>query len=293
MRVGTSIRSFYPDGDPRAIARGMVERAAAARIAGLDSLFVGDHHGTAQPYMQNVPMLGRMLAEWGDAPFGALFLLPLWNPVLLAEQIGTLAALGSGRFIAQVCVGTDPNQFRAMGADPSRRGAVFERHLDVLSRLLAGEKVDGVGIAPVPSEPVEYWIGATAPVAVERAARLADAWLVDPGLPASEAEAQLRDYLDLCERLGRPPRATPIRRNLHVAADERELASFVRPALERAGPGVTPEATIVGTVEQVAEAFRGLERAGFDHVVTRHFVEEPAAVLESLERLGEVHRLVA
>ena len=29
-----------------------------------------------------------MLAEWGERPAGCLFLLPLWHPVLVAEQIG-------------------------------------------------------------------------------------------------------------------------------------------------------------------------------------------------------------
>ena len=77
--------------DVRAGARWMVERARAAADAGLDSLFVGDHHNVPVPYYQNVPILGRLLAEWDDRPAGALFLLPLWHPVLLAEQIGTLA----------------------------------------------------------------------------------------------------------------------------------------------------------------------------------------------------------
>ncbi|MCZ6709536.1 MAG: LLM class flavin-dependent oxidoreductase, partial [Gammaproteobacteria bacterium] len=93
MRIGISICSSYTLDDPRKGARYMVERARAARQADLDTLFVGDHHVTPSPYFQNVPMLGRMLAEWGDKPAGALFLLPLWNPVLLAEQIATLASV--------------------------------------------------------------------------------------------------------------------------------------------------------------------------------------------------------
>ncbi|MGE4652437.1 MAG: LLM class flavin-dependent oxidoreductase, partial [Myxococcota bacterium] len=234
----------------------MIERAAAARAAGLDSLFVGDHHATPAPYFQNVPMLGRLLAEWGDAPAGALFLLPLWDPVLLAEQIGTLASLTPGRFIAQCCVGADPAQFRAMGADPRKRGAEFERRFEVLQRLLAGEAVprspgEGpISIAPVPPEPVEYWIGAEAPVAIERAARLADAWLPGPNVPLSEAAAQLDDYLRQCERHGRTPRATPIRRNIHVAESAADLEERVRPALEGAGPGVDPGCVIVGTIDE-------------------------------------------
>ena len=70
----------------------MIERAATARRAGLDSLFVGDQHVSPTPYYQNTPMLGQLLAEWGEAPAGCLFLLSLWHPVLVAEQIGTLTA---------------------------------------------------------------------------------------------------------------------------------------------------------------------------------------------------------
>ncbi len=270
----------------------MIDRAAAIHAADLDALFVGDHHATTQPYFQNVPILARMLGEWGDRPFGALFLLPMWNPVLLAEQIGTLAALAPGRFIAQVCVGAQPEQFRAMGADAQRRATLFESHLDTLTRLLEGEKVDGVAIAPVPTESVEVWIGAEAPTAVERAGRLGDAWLVSPNTRLAEATVQLGDYLETCADLDRPPRATPIRRNLHVAEDERELDEQVRPAMARAGPGVDPETTLIGTIDQIADAFGEISALGFDTVIARHFMDDPGAVLDSYARLGEVRRLV-
>src|SRR3954471_6654999 len=97
MRIGISLTSNYPDvTDPRQGARWIIERAVAARHAGLDSLYIGDQHVSPTPYYQNTPMLGRLLAEWGEAPAGCLFLLPLWHPVLVAEQIGTLAAIAQG-----------------------------------------------------------------------------------------------------------------------------------------------------------------------------------------------------
>src|SRR5256885_14456164 len=99
MKVGVSLTSRHVVDDPREGARWMIERAAAARRAGLDSLFVGDHHATPAPYYQKVPILGRLLAEWGEAPAGCLFLLPLWNPVLVAEPIWTLAARPPVRYI--------------------------------------------------------------------------------------------------------------------------------------------------------------------------------------------------
>ena len=96
----------------------------------------------------------------------------------------------------------------------------------------------------------------------------------------------------LTGRRDRLPRATPIRRNLHVAADERELEQHVRPAMARAGPGVDPETTIIGTIDQVADAFGQIAAAGFDTLIARHFMDDPGAVLESYARLGEVRRLV-
>ncbi|HYV61004.1 MAG TPA: LLM class flavin-dependent oxidoreductase, partial [Acidimicrobiia bacterium] len=125
MRIGVSLRTAFVVDDVRVGARSIVERAAAARDAGLDCLLVGDHHATPVPYYQNTPLLGRLLAEWGDAPFGALYLLPLWNPVLVAEQVGTLASLAPGRFILPLAVG-GKDQFAPMGVHVHHRGRHFE-----------------------------------------------------------------------------------------------------------------------------------------------------------------------
>jgi len=44
MKVGVSLRSGYGPMDVRTGAQWLVERTRAARDAGLDSLFIGDHH---------------------------------------------------------------------------------------------------------------------------------------------------------------------------------------------------------------------------------------------------------
>jgi len=136
MRVGISLTSNYPDvPDPRQGARWMIERAAAACRAGLDSLFIGDQHASATPYYQNTPMLGRLLAEWGEAPAGCLFLLPMWHPVLVAEQIGTLAAVAQGPFIMQCGLGWGEDRFAAMAVNFRTRPSAFEEALDIARDL--------------------------------------------------------------------------------------------------------------------------------------------------------------
>src|SRR5262245_5394054 len=222
MRIGVSLRSGYGTGlEARTGARWLIERARVAHDAGLDSLFVGDHHVTGPGvYYQNVPIVGRLLAEWGAAPAGALFLLPLWHPVLLAEQIGSLASIAEGRFVMQTAIGGGAEQFRPMGVPLRGRVERFERGLETVRRLLAGEAVDGARIAPVTPEPLEVWIGGAAEAAIDRAARLGDGWLAGPEAVPEEARRQAETYLHRCEAYGRTPTAVALRREIHVGRDE-------------------------------------------------------------------------
>ena len=145
MRIGISINSTYPDVAPEVAVDHVVARARAAAAAGLDHLSLGDHHssGPSANYVQNVPMIGRILADWPpDRSVGLLFLLPLWHPVLAAEQVGTLAALqGPGaRLIVQTGVGGRRQEFAAMGAEMATRGRVADEAIAVMKALLRGER---------------------------------------------------------------------------------------------------------------------------------------------------------
>lgn len=304
MRIGVSLTSAHAVSDPRLGVQWMVERARAARDAGLDSLFVGDHHATRVPYYQNVPILGRLLAEWDERPAGCLFLLPLWHPVLVAEQVGTLAAIAKGRFIMQCAVGGgmyDPKQFEAFGVDPRHRPSRFEQGLDIIRRLLKGETVTSEGryrvrnarIAPIPAEPVEVWIGASAPPAIDRAARLGDGWLAAPDLTPEQAREQLELYRERCAAHGRTPTAIAIRRDIYVGADADEARAVAEPILARGYRGFDPRACVYGSVEQVAEQFLALREMGYTDVIVRHLTNDQERVLASYERLARVRELVA
>jgi alkanesulfonate monooxygenase SsuD/methylene tetrahydromethanopterin reductase-like flavin-dependent oxidoreductase (luciferase family) len=304
MRIGVSLRSAYgPEVEPRQGARMMLERAIAARDAGLESLFVGDHHATGPfPYYQNTPITGRLLAEWGDRTAGVLMLLPLWHPVLAAEQLGTLASLASGRFVLQCAIGGGEPQFRALGVSLRDRVARFESGLDIIRRLLAGEKVsssDGpfrfgeARIAPVTPEPIEVWIGASAPPAIDRAARLGDGWLADPSLVPEDAAAQLEQYRERCAAHGREPGVLAIRRDVHVGADAADADRVAGDIVRGGYRGFAPEATIVGGVDDVIERLRPFAEMGYTDVIVRHLAEDHDEVLRSYERLAAVREALA
>ncbi len=296
MRIGISLTSAYATQDARKAARFMIERAAAARRAGLDSLFLGDHHSTGAPYYQNVPMLGRLLAEWGDAPAGCLFLLPLWHPVHVAEQVGTLAAIAKGRFILQCGIGDGAEQFDAMGVNLKHRPSAFEEALDAVRRLLAGETVgshgrylfDNARVAPRPTEPLEVWIGATAEPAVDRAARLGDGWLASPGLTPEAARALHDHYRERCRAHGRAPTAVAIRRDVYVGDSKADVEAAAGPIIARGYRGFDPAALVAGTIDDVVERFRALGAMGYTDVIVRHLIDEQPKVLASMARLEAV-----
>lgn len=296
MRVGVSLRTAYAPMDVRVGARRLVERTRAARDAQLDSLFVGDHHNVPVPYYQNVPLLGRLLAEWNDRPAGALFLLPLWHPVLVAEQIGTLAAIADGPFVMQCAIGGGGEQFDAFGVSLRARPSRFEAAVDVIRRLCAGEEVSTerpyritrARIAPVPPAPLEVWIGAAAPAAVDRAARLGDAFLIGPEATPPEVARLVEEYRAACARHGREPSTIAVRRDVHVGADDADADRVAGPIVAAGYRGFDPSAPVVGGPSKVADTFAALRAAGCTDVIVRHLADDHSEVLKSFDRLGEV-----
>jgi len=92
----------------------------------------------------------------------------------------------------------------AIGVEPKQRGAVTDEALPLLRRLWAGETVTHAGavgtlqnvrLSPLPvQQPLEVWLGGTAPAALERCGRLSDGWL--PSLCTPEEAVAGRAVID-------------------------------------------------------------------------------------------------
>lgn len=303
MRVGLSVTTSHPGVPPRDAGRRVVERVRAAADAGLDHLSVGDHHavGPDGQYLQNVPTLGRLLAEWpASRQAGLLFLLPLWHPVLVAEHVGTLAAFSDVRFVVQTGIGSGRRQFAALGASLSERARRTDVALSVVDRLLGGETVtdERLGIVeasvrPVPEERVEWWIGAgEAPAAIERAARFGDAWYVSPAPSRHQLAPMVERYRQACERHGRPPRIA-LRRDVHVGRDD-AAAVAVGDRLATGGyRGITREALVCGGVDRVADHLASFVDLGVTDIVARCVDVPQEDATRTIELLGSVRSRLA
>lgn len=301
MRIGLSIGSTYPGDDHRYGARSMIDQARAAHRAGLDSLTVGDHHATGPvSYLQNVPVIGRLLAEWVDRPIGCLFLVPLWPPVLMAEQIGTLASMSSGRFIVQAGVGGGRSQFAGAGYTLADRGRRTEEGIRIAQALLAGETVsdgdhhiENATIAPLPPDGLEWWIGGGVEKSIERAARLGDCWYGNADLTPATARTCLDIYRDACGRLDRTPVRLPIRKDVFISEDGAAAERVGDKLVEAGYRGFDRAAVAYGDPPTVAEQLSVYGELGFTDIIIRVMTASSEETVRTVELAGEVQRLLS
>src|SRR5216110_1170267 len=163
----------------------------AELVAGLDqlnfdSLWVSEV--LTGPVLDPVVSLAWAAARSPRLKLGTTMLLPGRNVLRLAKQLASLDVLSNGRLLVTLVPGlTYAPERDAIGLEPKRRGAFIDEALPLLRRLWAGETVSYEGVAgsfrdvklwPLPvQQPLEVWLGGTAPAALERCGRLSDGWL--------------------------------------------------------------------------------------------------------------------
>jgi alkanesulfonate monooxygenase SsuD/methylene tetrahydromethanopterin reductase-like flavin-dependent oxidoreductase (luciferase family) len=177
---------------------------------------------------------------------------------------------------------------------------MFEESLATIRALWRGEDVTVDGrwrlhksrISPLPPEPIEVWIGASAAAAIDRAARLGDGWLADPGIDFATARRRIDEYREACERHGRKPTAIAIRRDTYVGESMAEARKTMARYLRNGYRGFSEDALLIGDVEYVAERMAALSEMGYTDVIVRNIAAEQAPALATIARLAEVHERV-
>ncbi len=324
MKLGTSVRFLFPTSPatherfrslvasmpkgafierpmgahaPDEQARNLMEVAAAARTAGLDGLLTGDSHGANPGYAATfspLPTVARLMSVTGDMPIGVVLLAPFYHPVLLAEQIGTLAAFAGGPLIVTFVLGGRPPQFAAFGMEEKSRLGRLEEVVAIARALLAGERVthrgryhtlEGATISPLPRVPVEIWLGGTVAASAQRAGRLGDAWLTGQNATDEDLRRQLELYRDAAARAGRLARPV-LRRDIYVGESDEEARAVVGAILAEGYRGTGFDQLLVGSADTVVESLRRYRAMGFDYVMVRHIIGDHQLMLRSFERIG-------
>ncbi len=274
-----------------------------ARDQGWDSLFSGQHflnEGDNKAF-QLVPFLARLMAEAGDMTTGlGVLLLNLHNPVLIAETVATLDILARGNFVFGVGLGYRDVEFDAFNVPRGRRVARFEEYLALVKRLWTEDSVSHEGdtcilndvtmnVRPVQQPHPPVWIAANNDGAIRRAARLGDAWFVNPHATFATLSDQMQVYRDELDRCEKPfPEELPVLREIYCAADRAT-------ALELAGPHLFAkyEAYAAWGQDKVMPAAESFDRPREELVNDRFILGSPDDCFEQLrpyrEQLGANH----
>jgi alkanesulfonate monooxygenase SsuD/methylene tetrahydromethanopterin reductase-like flavin-dependent oxidoreductase (luciferase family) len=268
----------------------MREQTRLARDAGLQMLAGGQHY--LGPRLQTLPLLARLAADAGEMEVAtAVVLLPLHNPVDLAEQAATINAMLGGRFILGVGLGHQADEREVFGI--SRESVVprFAEAMQVMHRVWDG---DGQAFHGqyyhlpelklgwrIPYVRPRMWIGGSSDKGLQRA-RAHDL----PWFPSDiDLDGLARRYDALPDASGGDPLARPVGVWLHIAeTDDQAMADATR--LRQAGPDVAnPPVSIIGSPDTVVERIEEYRRRiGATHLLFR--VQLPGmAQPETMRRL--------
>jgi probable F420-dependent oxidoreductase len=205
------IRIGVGAGSTSGTTEAMAELVTGLDELGFDSLWLSEV--LTGPGVDPVVGLAWAAASNPRVKVGTTMLLPGRNVLRLAKQLASLDALSRGRLLVTLVPGlTYAPERDAIGLEPKHRGAFIDEALPLLRRLWAGETVSHEGAAgrlqsvklsPVPiQQPLEVWLGGTAPAALERCGRLSDGWL--PSLCTPEEAAAGRVVIEeAASRAGR------------------------------------------------------------------------------------------
>jgi alkanesulfonate monooxygenase SsuD/methylene tetrahydromethanopterin reductase-like flavin-dependent oxidoreductase (luciferase family) len=151
-----------------------LQMSAWSESHGAVSAMVCEHHGASDGYLPSPMLMATGLAARTERLriMVSVVLLPLYDPVRLAEEMVVLDLISRGRVRFVAAIGYRPEEYEMYGVDFSRRGAIAEEKLGVLLRAKTGEPFEYEGrhihVTPAPftpGGPKVGWGGGSAPAA--------------------------------------------------------------------------------------------------------------------------------
>ena len=240
-RLGLTFGLYYDFRNPapwrqpwRVRYEAILEQIAwAERDLGFGSVWISEHHFLPDGYAASTLTVAAAIAArtQGMAIGTNVLVLPLHEPIRLAEDCLSLHAISGGRFRLGVGLGYREPEFRALGQRLSQRRARAEEAIDILRMAFTGRPfshhgrfhdIDDVTVSPDPGPAggPEIWVGALSQAGVERAARRGDGFLC--ALPD-----HIEPYVAARRALGRDDGRVAVTRPSVIAADpEREVAAI-------------------------------------------------------------------
>ena len=204
VKVGLHFSCSSVEGDWTGVYRAAIEQTKVAESLGYECAVVAEHHFTKDGWIPAPTILcGALAASTTRIRVGTdIIVLPLHNPLTIAEHMLTLDNLTGGRAVCGFGMGGRKEDFEVYGIPFQQRVSRSEEALVLIRRLMTETEVihegkyfhvNGVTATPrpvqKPSPPI--WYGAISEPGARRAARLADAIVMGPANTESASTSSL------------------------------------------------------------------------------------------------------
>jgi alkanesulfonate monooxygenase SsuD/methylene tetrahydromethanopterin reductase-like flavin-dependent oxidoreductase (luciferase family) len=179
--------------------------AWADQQGGFDVVVLSEHHGIDDGYLPSPFIMAAAVAGRTERILISIAaaLIPLHDPVRLAEQIAVLDLASGGRVSFVAGAGYHEREFEMAGIDRKTRSRLLEEYVGVMKRAWTGEPFEWQGrtiqVRPRPltqPHPLVF-IGGSSEAAARRAARLRLSFF-----PARGDPRLAEWYSDECARVG-------------------------------------------------------------------------------------------
>jgi alkanesulfonate monooxygenase len=299
VHVGLAIKNFVGPAESPDIDE-LYRYAARAETLGFESLWAWDHVilgvEPSFPILDAIGTLTAIAARTSHIRLGTgVLVLPLRNPTVAAKAIGTLDVISKGRLILGVAAGWYAREFDAVGVPFTQRGRLFERNLDILTRLWTEDRVtlqaDELNLrdavmrprtAQRPRPPI--LIGGYVDAVLKRVATKADGWLTYFYTPESYRKSWAKIEAFAREAGRDPSRLTGTNQlAILVGASRAETEEPMRHWLQTewdvaAWSESTIEHAIRGSVKECIEQLRAHAASGVDRLVLIPYRYQPEQV---------------
>lgn len=299
MHVGLAIENFVgPSATPDVDA--IYRYAERAEALGFESLWAWDHVilgvEPAFPILDAVGILTAIAARTRRVKLGTgVMVLPLRNPTVAAKALGTLDVVSGGRLILGVAAGWYAREFDAVGVPFKQRGRLFERNLDILTRLWTEDRVtlqadefnlrEAVMRPPTVQRPrPPILIGGYVDAVLRRVATRGDGWLTYFYTPESYRTAWAK-IVAFAREAGRDPATLSGTNQLAIyvgpsrEATEAPLRHWLQTEWDVAAwSESTVEHAIRGTAGECMEQLRAHAATGVDRLILIPYRYQPEQV---------------
>jgi probable F420-dependent oxidoreductase len=275
------------------------ELCAALLDERFDSIWISDvlSRPGFDPFVSLAWLSGRM----PRLKIGTTFLIPGWNTLRLARQLAALDQLSSGRLLLVGVPGLPRGpEATAVGVEPRDRGGIIDEILPLLKRLLAGEEVDvpgpaglteGVRLDPAAlQQPLDIWLGGSAPRALRRCGEIGDGWLPSMLTPAEAKRGRIEIERTAAEH-GRS--IDPEHFGVSIAYGAEEPSAKVKDALRRSARRDDLETVVPVGMPALSALLEAYLEVGFSKFVLRPLGEVtdwPAELARLGAAVGDLQR---